>query len=160
MGWLPAQTFIPGPRREIYEATRAVVRTGTPVDALTVAWKLGTWRASAGITGFGQAPGSDKDPAAADPDYVFHLANVPVEPGSAIMNGGLRLADHISSELVRDETQIVGGPARRRPDHKPPSPRAAGRRTAGPEEGPLLRPPPGPGTAPGLNGHNHEPRPQ
>jgi replicative DNA helicase len=64
MGWLPAQTFIPGPRREIYEAMRAVVRTGLPVDALTVAWKLGSWHASAGITGrlrsgtrIGQGPG-------------------------------------------------------------------------------------------------------
>jgi hypothetical protein len=160
MGWLPTQTFIPGPRREIYEAMRAVVRAGLPVDALTVAWRLGTWHASAGITGFGQAPGPEKDPATADPDYVFRLAGLPVEPGSAIMNGGLRLADHISSELARDETQAVEGPRQRRPDNEPPSPRAAGRRTAEPEEGPLLRPPPGPGTAPGLNGHNNEPRPQ
>ena len=65
-----------------------------------------------------------------------------------------------SSELARDETQAVEGPRQRRPDNEPPSPRAAGRRTAEPEEGPLLRPPPGPGTAPGLNGHNNEPRPQ
>ena len=30
MKWLPARAFAPGPRREIYDALRAVVRTGAP----------------------------------------------------------------------------------------------------------------------------------
>ena len=38
--WLPPRAFTPGPHREIYEALRAVARTGAPVDALTVAWQL------------------------------------------------------------------------------------------------------------------------
>ncbi len=158
MAWLPAQAFTPGPHREIYEAMRAVVRSGTPVDPLTVAWQLGTGRASATITGFGQAPGSERNLTDADPEYVFHLANLPVEPGSAIMNGGIRLADHIRSELSRGAYPDPGDAMRERPGNRRHPPRIAGPRSTGPETRSLMPPSPSLETAPDQDGHHHEPR--
>jgi hypothetical protein len=157
MAWLPAQAFSPGPHREIYQAMRAVLHTSEPIDPLTVAWQLGVGRASSGITGFGQVPGTERNSADADPDYVFHLARLPVEPGSAIMNGGLRLADHISSELIRD-TPAVGATARERTGNGRHPPHAGPHQPIRPETRPLLPPPPAPGRSPGQDGHDHEPR--
>jgi hypothetical protein len=159
MGWLPSQAFIPGPRREIYEAMRAVVRVGNPVDPLTVAWQLGIRHASAGITGFGQAPGSRKDLSEAAPGLVFHMADLPVEPGSAIMNGGLRLADHISAELIRDVSPAADSTRQSRPGNggHPPPP---GQRSMEQEERRLISPPTVRGPGPDQDGRDHQPRMQ
>jgi len=150
MKWLPSRAFAPGPRREIYEALRAVVRTGAPVDALTVAWQLCMRQASEGTAGFGEAPASSRSPIAASAETVFTLATVSVEPGSAFLAGSLRLADHISASLSGDKPP-ASNPGHQRPELN--SPRAGDSRHPAPA--PMLPP-----TArePGRNGHH--PRPQ
>jgi hypothetical protein len=157
MGWLPTQVFTPGPHREIYEAMRAVVRAGNPVDSLTVAWQLAVRHASAGVTGFGQAPGFQRDQTEANPDYAFHLANLPVEPGSAIINGGLRLADHISAELTRDPRLATGESARGRPGNRRHPPQIPDHQASGAEARPLTPPAPVRRAIPGQDGHDPEP---
>ncbi len=158
MEWLPGHAFARGPRREVYEAMRAVVRAGNPIDPLTVAWQLGAQRASDGITGFGKAPGTEPDPAGASPDYVFQLASLPVDPGSAIFGGGLRLADHIRSELSGASQPDTNGPGRPGLLGKGHQQRLPGPTTMGPSAHPLMQPPPGLNAAPGLDSRDHEPR--
>jgi DnaB-like helicase N terminal domain len=100
--WLPPRAFTPGPHREIYEALRAVARTGAPVDALTVAWQLCMRQAAEDTTGFGERPSSNSpEPAAAE--TVFRLAEIPVDPSSAFLAGSLRLADHVSANMPPDQ---------------------------------------------------------
>ena len=146
MKWLPPRAFAPGPRREIYEALRAVARTGGPVDALTVAWQLCMHQAAEATAGFGEAPARSRDPAAADADTVFSLATVPVQPGSAFLAGSLRLADHISASLPGDKPSAL-------PDADPQRPGIGGPRTgqSGEPAGPIPLPPSTP--EPGRNGH-------
>ena len=151
MKWLPARAFAPGPRREIYEALRAVARTGAPVDALTVAWQLCMRQAAEGTAGFGEAPASGRSPGAADAETVFALAAVPVQPGSAFLAGSLRLADHISASLAGDKPPAAVDPGRPRPEL---SGSQAGD-PAHPAAAPMLPPP---AREPGRNGH--QPRPQ
>jgi len=148
--WLPARAFAPGSRREIYEALRAVVRAGGPVDALTVAWQLCMHQAAEAAAGFGEAPARSRDPVAASAETVFSLATVPVEPGSMYLAGSLRLADHISASLSGDKPP-ASNPGHQRPELD--SPRAGDSRHPAPA--PMLPP-----TArePGRNGHH--PRPQ
>ena len=150
MKWLPARAFAPGPRREIYEALRAVVRVGGPVDALTVAWQLCMHQAAEAAAGFGEAPGRSRDPAAASAETVFSLATVPVEPGSVYLAGSLRLADHISASLSGDKPP-ASNPGHQRPELN--SPRAGDSRHPAPA--PMLPPS---AREPGRNGH--QPRPQ
>jgi hypothetical protein len=123
MKWLPARAFAPGPRREIYEAlravVRAVVRAGGPVDALTVAWQLCMHQAAEATAGFGEAPARSRDPAAASAETVFSLATVPVEPESVYLAGSLRLADHISASLSGDKPP-ASNPGHQRPELNSP----------------------------------------
>ena len=151
MKWLPARAFAPGPRREIYDALRAVVRTGGPVDALTVAWQLCMRQAAEGTAGFGEAPASGRSPAAAHAETVFSLATVPVEPGSAFLAGSLRLADHISASLSGDIPPATADPGHQHPE--PTSPHAG--EPSHPAAVPMLPPP---AREPGRNGQ--QPRPQ
>ena len=150
MKWLPARAFAPGPRREIYEALRAVVRTGGPVDALTVAWQLCMRQAAEGTAGFGEAPASGRSPAAANAETVFSLATVPVEPGLAFLAGSLRLADYISASLSGDVPSATADPGHQRPELS--SPRAG---EPSHPAAPMLPPS---AREPGRNGQ--QPRPQ
>jgi len=150
MKWLPARAFAPRPRREIYEALRAVVRAGGPVDALTVAWQLCMRQAAEATAGFGEAPTRSREPAAASAETVFNLATVPVELGLVYLAGSLRLADHISASLSGDKPP-ASNPGHQRPELS--SPRAGD--PGHPAAAPML-PPSAP--EPGRNGH--QPRPQ
>ena len=148
--WLPARAFAPGPRREIYEALRAVIRAGGPVDALTVAWQLCMHQAAEATAGFGEAPARSRDPAAASAETVFRLATVPVEPGLVYLAGSLRLADHISASLSGDKPP-ASNPSHQRPELNTPRTGDPGH----PAPAPMLPPS---AREPGRNGH--QPRPQ
>lgn len=113
--WLPPRAFTPGPHREIYEALRAVARTGAPVDALTVAWQLCMRQAAEDTTGFGEKPTPARSPEPAAAESVFLLAKLPVDPSSAFLAGSLRLADHVSANLPHDLQSPSPGPGPRGP---------------------------------------------
>jgi replicative DNA helicase len=118
--WLQPRAFTPGPHREIYEALRTVALTGVPVDALTVAWQLCMRQAAEDTTGFGEKPSLSRGAEPAAAESVFRLAAIPVEPGSALLAGGLRLADHITANLPPDASPISPNAG-----HGPPGPGVA-----------------------------------
>jgi hypothetical protein len=143
--WLPPRAFTPGPHREIYEALRAVARTGAPVDALTVAWQLCMRQAAEDAAGFGEKPTSSHGPEPAAAETVFRLAKVPVDPSSAFLAGSLRLADHVSANLPPDLPSASPG---------------RDQREAGPAiPGAAPDPPPRPRQIPDPARNGHQPRP-
>ena len=144
--WLPPRAFTPGPHREIYEALRAVARTGAPVDALTVAWQLCMRQAAEDTTGFGERPTSSHGPEPAAAETVFRLAQIPVDPSSAFLAGSLRLADHVSANLPPDSAMVAPGPAPARLSGTAASGRAPD-------------PPPSPRQLPDPARNGHQPRP-
>ena len=150
LDWLPAEAFAVGPRRDVYEAITALVRSGQPVDQLTIEWHLASSRASHTRPGLTQQGASTGTANWTDiHGYVGLLAAVPVADGTAAMTGRALLERHHQAQAsvpAATEPAAVGS-------HEPPAPDSPDRRrqqaaVARRHGIPVTTPPPSFGAAP------------
>lgn len=110
--WLPAEAFLPGPRRKVYEAITALARAGEPVDELTVEWQLARQN---GLESTGLAHAHmtrEAKDTRVNSGYIGVLASLPVTDGTATVTGRTLLSRHTAAQCIdaAPELPAASGP--------------------------------------------------
>ncbi len=104
-GWLPAEAFIAGPRRDLYTAILALCARGEPVDELTADWERARHQA---LPADGQA---------VDTTYARRLAGMRTDPAQALRAAHRLFSQCLSTACTPTGLPVVGAiePAPARP---------------------------------------------